>query len=315
MKHLRGLVVGFFFFAGIAEAQAQVFYPGTLDYGSYTISRSVGLTYRRHHHSLWGFLGGTYGFGYGSGLYTSYSVYSVIPPPVTVIVQPRPVVVLQQVRDELAGIDLDLQPQGPPPPIKKKPEPKPIPKEEVIPPPKPPKVEPKPPPEPPPPVVEPADPLERLIKQGKEAFAAQEYGSAALRFRQAIATEPKQALPYFFLAQAQFALGKYPEAVAAIRDGMRRQPNWPESSFHPRKDLYAGNELDFLAYLKRLRKVREENPDNPTFLFLLAYQLWFDHQEIEARPIFVQARPLTPEADRTFIDQFLKVKAPPLAAK
>jgi hypothetical protein len=39
-------------------------------------------------------------------------------------------------------------------------------------------------------------------------------------------------------------------------------------------------------------------------LFLLAYQLWFDGQQAEARKLFVRAAAVTP--DKTFIDRFLQ---------
>src|SRR5205823_14535071 len=52
-----------------------------------------------------------------------------------------------------------------------------------------------------------------LVQDGRQAFAAGEYGRAAELFRQAIAAHPEPADADFLLAQAFLALGKYPDAV------------------------------------------------------------------------------------------------------
>src|SRR5207248_9425689 len=61
----------------------------------------------------------------------------------------------------------------------------------------------------------------RLVQLGKEAFVAQQYGRAAERFRQAIAVM-NDAPANFLLAQTEFALGKFFDAVDAIQNGDRK---------------------------------------------------------------------------------------------
>jgi hypothetical protein len=162
------------------------------------------------------------------------------------------------------------------------------------------------------PKAEPLKESRRLTDLGVSAFHLQQYGLAAQRFRQAIEIEPAQSIPYFLLAQAYMALGKYKEAVSAIENGMRRQQDWPLSAFEPRVDLYKGIEDDWFAHKKQLADVQALHPDRPVYLFLQAYQWWFDGQRDQAALMFERARLLAPA--NAFIEAFLKV-IPKLAAK
>jgi hypothetical protein len=165
-----------------------------------------------------------------------------------------------------------------------------------------------------PPRAEPLDESGRLIARGLAAFAGGEHGLAARHFEQASAADPPAAMPHFLAAQAQFALGKYRDAVASIHAGMRLKDDWPRAAFRPRTELYKGKEEDLDAHLKRLEVVLAKNSENATFLFLLGYQLWFDGRRMEALPLLQRARPGI--ADPALIDQFLKAGAPgPVAAQ
>jgi hypothetical protein len=241
----------------------------------------------------------------------------------TVVVSPPPVVAARDV--DLRGVDLDvvgpeaLRPGWRPDLAKKPPaapakppekvdvakkveapaKPPPvaeIPKKENAPPPK--KVAEKPAP------AEPPRKSQVLTEAGLTAFRAQEYGLAALRFRQACDVEPVQAGPFFLLAQACMALGKYKDAVTAIEEGMRRQGDWPTSAFEPRTDLYMGIEDDWLLHKKHLADAQALHPQEPAYLFLQAYEWWFDGQRDQAILLFERARALAPNNE--FIKMFLK---------
>jgi hypothetical protein len=323
--------------AGEARSQFFSYYPS----GGYAQGGGLGFSYHRRHLSLFGFLGGfsAGGFGMGGpylagpygpgpyfGGYGSTTVYILPPtvmPPQAASGYRRP----PTLEEETAGIDLDLVPSrkssqelvhaparvpdGVPPDLPGKDVSKPVPpvrpgdlrppEKAPPPPPNPPKAEPPPPPQP-------KDESARLSNLGLAAFRAQAYGLAGHRFRQAIAADSKGARAHFLLAQTQFALGKYPEAVASIHNGMRLHKDWPRAPFQPRVDLYAGIEPDFTEHLQRLVGALKEAPKQPTLLFLLAYQLWFDGRRDEAVPLFRQARALTP--DPAFIDQFLAAVPP-----
>jgi predicted Zn-dependent protease len=145
----------------------------------------------------------------------------------------------------------------------------------------------------------------RHIAQGKEAFAAQQYGLAARRFRQATVSGPKDPLAHFLLAQARFALGKYAEAVASIQTGMRLRPDWPSAQFRP-SELYGQHADDFKQQVLFLQDTLAQAPQDPVLLLLLAYELWFDGRRDEAVPLFQRAAVTAP--DKTFINAFLRVQ-------
>lgn len=172
----------------------------------------------------------------------------------------------------------------------------------------PPAGEPPPPPRPMVPDPDPKVEYARLLTLGRDAFAAQEYGRAARRFQQATRVLPAEPLAHFLLAQAEFALGRYREAVVAIHAGMRRQPDWPTARFRP-LDLYGANVTDYPDHLHQLEETLARHPDDPVLLFLFAYQLWFDGRQDEARPYFRRAAERV--ADPAFIQRFLEIQAAP----
>jgi Flp pilus assembly protein TadD len=150
----------------------------------------------------------------------------------------------------------------------------------------------------------PKDEHGRLVAAAREAFAAGEYGRAERRFAQAIRAEPKEPLAYFLMAQAQFALGKYQEAVASIEDGLRLKPDWPGERFDPSQP-YAGNKNDYTEHLERLEETLQRHPNDFFLLFLRGYQLWFDGDKVEARALFEKALKVAPEKDKPFVNRFL----------
>lgn len=125
----------------------------------------------------------------------------------------------------------------------------------------------------------------RLVKLGRESFAAGDYGRAAEHFGRAAAADPGEARAYFLHAQAQFAAGQFAEAVAGIRRGLARDPKWPGSGFDP-KELYGDKPERFVLHLLALKKALAENPDEATLEFLLGYELWFGGDRAEARRLF-----------------------------
>ena len=142
----------------------------------------------------------------------------------------------------------------------------------------------------------------RQQKLGREAFAVGEYGRAAERFEQALRVAPDLALSYFLLAQAQFAMGKYRDAVASIHSGMKLHPDWPAAKFAAR-ELYADNAAEHALHLEQLRQAIERSPQEPALLFLYGYQLWFNGRHDDAKPFFRRA--LANVADPKPIERFL----------
>lgn len=284
-----------------------------------------------------GFYGSPWGYPYFGapwGVVQNRVSVAVVAPQPVVIPPPEP-------EYDLTGVDLDLvtppQKLGPrglePQPEPKKAEPPPrlpgkdvsVPRASVRPgePQQPPAKMPKAPPppqqpgppawlQPPQPHKDPRQEARQQIIQGVTAFQAQEYGRAAQRFRIATGLDPASADGWFWLAQARFALGRYPEAAAAIESGMKHKRDWPALPFRPRADLYKGIEAEWVAHLTALRQAVKDSPKSAPLLFLLAHQLWFDDRQAEATGLLQQARPLA--ADPAFIDRFLKAALPGVVA-
>jgi tetratricopeptide (TPR) repeat protein len=272
--------------------------------------RGMGFGYTNRNYVIGAYLGPRFGYSYYPGYYypTYYYPYYPVVPSTVVVVQPVvalapfglpnfPVVPPLDERDD-AMMFQPRRPQNkpnkqampPPPAVKNQPAPK------------------MPAPQPPPalapvPEMDKKTEAARLIKLGKEAFADEEHGRAAERFQQAGRMQPDNAEALFLLAQAQFALGKYREAVASIYAGMKLQPDWPNSTFDLR-GLYANNPPELIEQLNSLRQAVEANPQEPALLFLYGYQLWFLGRQDEAKAFFRKAKPMV--ADPKPIDQFLQ---------
>lgn len=153
----------------------------------------------------------------------------------------------------------------------------------------------------------PAEEAKRLLALGERAFRNEEYGLAELRFTQAYEIDRTLARAYFLAAQADIALGKYRTAVKLLQEGLRREPNWPNRDFRPRKELYAGHDADWKDHVARLARVHKDRPEDGDFLFLLGYLDWFDGRRADARDWFRLARMRMPEP--FWADLFLKTGA------
>ena len=311
MRHLHRAAAILLLLTALGEARAQfIFGPGFGGPGSITIG---GFGFGHGRHRIEGYFAGSYTSGY-------FAPYSNWPPPgnsvtvVTVIAPPPPQVPLTPAELELIRQlnllprERDLDREEPRPGVRIGPNkglrnPMPPAPEEKPPPPLKEKLRDLPLPGPRPAATRRAE-HERLVQLGKEAFAVQQYGRAAERFRQAIAADD-QAPAHFLLAQAGFALGKYFDAVDALSAGLKLDPNWPTAPFHPQA-LYGPEGDDFTEQLQRLQTALTRHPDDPVLLFLYAYQLWFDGRRNEALPLFQRAAAVALPADKSAIEKFLQ---------
>jgi hypothetical protein len=125
----------------------------------------------------------------------------------------------------------------------------------------------------------------RLIALGRDAFANGEFGRAAEHFARATASDDTNAEAHFLRAQAQFAAGKYADAVSALRAGLALDAKWPASAFDPTA-LHGGHPDRFDAQLAALKKALAGNPGVPELEFLLGYELWFTGAKADADKLF-----------------------------
>ena len=138
------------------------------------------------------------------------------------------------------------------------------------------------------------------LAAGRGAFAAGEYGRAADQFRAASVTDP---IAFFLLAQAHTARGEYAEAVSAVRNGMRKAPDWPAARFRY-ADLYGDRWEPLADHLAALRAAADAKPADPAARFLYGYHLWFAGERAAAAKAF---RALSPTVkDNALIERFLQ---------
>ena len=130
------------------------------------------------------------------------------------------------------------------------------------------------------PEKKPAEEKINFLVLGKQAFADREHARAVRFFKQATEANPKDGLAFFLLAQAQFAVGKYREAVVSIHEGLRLEKDWPRSKFRP-LELYGPNPGDFTDHMDQLQAALKAHPGDAVLLFLYGYELWFDGREDE----------------------------------
>ena len=250
-----------------------------------------------------GYVAGAYGYGFGPiygpvpSWYYGWPGVPLVPNPV--VVQPSPPVIIQNIIQAAAlppARQAFVPPEADVPAAKPAPRPaKPV----VPPPPKPPaRVEVEEAPKP----ARPRADADRITEAGRKAFTDGQYGRALELFRRAVEITPNEPTAHYLVSQAQFALGKYREAVAAIAAGVALRADWPNARFVSR-DLYWKKPGLFDDHLKALREAVAAFPDDAELAFLLGHQLWFDGKPDEARPLFQKAAALA--KGRTPAEAFL----------
>jgi hypothetical protein len=136
---------------------------------------------------------------------------------------------------------------------------------------------------------------QRLVQQGRAAFAAGEYGRAARLFAGAAEKDPDLPFPRYWQAQAEIAAGRYAEAFAALRLGLQRHPQ-AGAHFDP-KEPYGSQPRKYADHLAALRRAVADQPQEPALTYLLAWQLWLAGEKAEARRWWERSQTLGGPAD------------------
>lgn len=271
----------------LAADSAQAQFRGGYGYG-YGQRQNVFFQVRTGPYSSFTYTGQTYGYGFGSiygpvpSWYYGYPGIPIVNNPIQV---QQPVIVNNIIQAPAA-------PQAPVP-AAAPPRPPVIPAEfgqVAVPALKPLPPIPKKPAEPAKPMLGQPD-ADRVAEAGRKAFADGQYGRALELFQRVATITPNEPSVHFLISQAQFALGKYREAVAAISDGIALRADWSDARFVSR-DLYWKKPAIFDEHLRTLVQAVESFPDDAGLLFLLGHELWFDGKREEAKPLVLKARKL-----------------------
>ena len=144
----------------------------------------------------------------------------------------------------------------------------------------------------------------RFITFGDARFAQQNFADANMRYRKAAEVAPSLADPFFRQAFALSAIGRYEAAVAAVKRGLKLNPNWAQSDFNL-KELYGDDVLAKDARLDALAAAAEAKPNDFNLLFLVGLHLHFDDQAPRAEKFFRLALQLAGD-DAEYIRVFLE---------
>ncbi len=144
--------------------------------------------------------------------------------------------------------------------------------------------------------TDPADLSAFHVGRARLAFEAGELGRATERLQTAIVAKPDLPRPHFLLAQVWTARGRYSEAVTAIRDGLKLDPNWPDAKFTP-AEFYGTGVGRMATDWADLRAALAATPDDPALLFLVGYHRWFTGERAEAVELFRRVKAVAKDAE------------------
>jgi tetratricopeptide (TPR) repeat protein len=134
----------------------------------------------------------------------------------------------------------------------------------------------------------------RLIQIGARHFMSERFHTARERFKDAAQAAPDLAEAHFQQGHALLAMKQFERAATAYRQGLLRNPRWPQSGFCWR-DVYGDNELLKKNHLEELALRVAENPLSGDLLFVMGLWLYFDGNPDRARSFFDRAKPFVAE--------------------
>jgi Flp pilus assembly protein TadD len=127
------------------------------------------------------------------------------------------------------------------------------------------------------------------VRQDRDDFAG-----AEREYRRAIELDPESALPWQGLALALFRQKKDEEALDATRRATELA-----GAFDPSLANVTGALLDRMGHREEAREILgrlvREHPDNPAYVFNLAYSLDSALRVAEAKPLYERALELRPD--------------------
>jgi tetratricopeptide (TPR) repeat protein len=128
----------------------------------------------------------------------------------------------------------------------------------------------------------------KYIGYGDTLFAKQKYSEANDRYRKAARSAPQIAAPWFREGFALAAGGRYDLSAAAVKRGLKLDPDWPKSNVDL-DQLFGGNAAAKKACLDALAAAVKDKPADADRVFMLGVLLHFDGQLNRATALFEHA--------------------------
>lgn len=123
----------------------------------------------------------------------------------------------------------------------------------------------------------------RHQSHGDALMHQQEFGQAYARYQDAMKAAPDRPEPYFHSAVALIAMRKFDLAADRIREGIRVDPTWPQSSFSLDDVLGDDNQIAKDFFKEKILKWAEEDIRDPDRLFLVGAILHFENDHERAK--------------------------------
>ena len=132
----------------------------------------------------------------------------------------------------------------------------------------------------------------RYIGFGDSYFAKQKYSEAYDRYKKAAQAGPSVADASFRQAFVLSAMGKYGDAVKAVKEGLKINPDWPTSDFRL-SELYGVDENVKQANLNAMIRDAGHDPTDSNVALLLGIHYYFDDRREDAKPLLQRAAKLS----------------------
>jgi len=130
----------------------------------------------------------------------------------------------------------------------------------------------------------------KIVDSGDVLFQQQQFADALAKYKDAARAAPDLAHAYFRQAAADVALGRYEDAVSAIKLGLRLQSTWVDSQFRFAA-LYGPAELTRRQHFNALEQAVNDRPTSD-LLFLYGVLNFFDDAPQQAEPLLARAAAL-----------------------
>jgi len=134
----------------------------------------------------------------------------------------------------------------------------------------------------------PAEQLEQMISDGTQAFHDGNYAQAANLLGRAAAADPRNADARLAFGVAEFALGDYRQAAAAIRQGVQSSPEVVNTAMDLRENY--GNADDFNRQFERLAQRVQSEPGDGDAMLVLGFVYHFAGDRTDSEQVFRQIK-------------------------
>jgi tetratricopeptide (TPR) repeat protein len=156
-----------------------------------------------------------------------------------------------------------------------------------------------------------AEQLQQMVTDGTRLFRDGDYGQAAELFGRVAAADPRNADARLAYGIAEFALGDFRLAAAAVRQGIAISPEIVSTALDLR-DNY-GRVEDFDRHFERLAQRVENEPGDGDALLVLGFVYHFVGDRQDAAQVFGRIK-AQGWADARLADVFLNARPAPQSA-